>query len=61
MIIAFYAREYDPQYVLCANCGRYVRINSDCECELLNRIHRKNSDIIKIPDPLKVSKTEERF
>lgn len=47
MIVTLYTNEYDPKYILCTKCGRYVRINSDCDCELLDSISRKNSDIVK--------------
>jgi hypothetical protein len=47
MIITLYPNEYDHKYILCAKCGRYVKINNDCECELYGSTSRKNSDIVK--------------
>jgi hypothetical protein len=43
-----YKHEYDPKYILCVKCGRYVRINRDCECDLLDNIRKSDSiDITK--------------
>lgn len=47
MVVTLYPNEYDPKYTLCAKCGRYVKINNDCECELYYSTSRKNSDIVK--------------
>jgi hypothetical protein len=41
MIVTLYTNEYDPKYILCTKCGRYVRINSDCDCELLVKRYNK--------------------
>jgi hypothetical protein len=47
MVVTLYSNEYDPLYTLCAKCGRYIKINNDCECELYDSTSRKNGDIIK--------------
>ncbi len=46
MISELYANEGDPKFILCVKCGRYVKINRDCECELLDRTN-DTSDITK--------------
>jgi hypothetical protein len=46
MISELYANEGDPKFILCVKCGRYVKINRDCECELLDRTN-DSSDITK--------------
>jgi hypothetical protein len=42
MAIAVYLNEYEGlSYIICAKCGRYVKINDNCECEIFDSV-RKN-------------------
>jgi hypothetical protein len=48
MIFELYANEGDPKFTLCVKCGRYVKINRDCECDLLDSIRANDGiDITK--------------
>lgn len=61
MLFDLYVNEDDPKFILCVKCGRYIKINRDCECDLLYNIRRKDNSGVPKNYTKGIPKLEARF